>query len=111
MNWDEITENAREILNLRPDGWDKSFEWDVAKLLEECGEVAEAVVKSKKTKEDLGEEISDAINVLATIALRHGIDFPEAQRLKHAKRVQKLLNRFHNGEYPEPKIELGGTHD
>lgn len=111
MNWEEIEIAAIEILNLRPDGWDKPKLHDLAKLFEEGGEVAECMVKTKKTKEDLGDELSDVLTVVAVIAIRNGIDMQTAHPRKQAERVQKLVNRFHNGVYPEPKTNVGGGND
>jgi len=101
MNWKEIEKAACEVLNLRPDGWTKHLLYDVAKLLEEGGEVAECMVKSSKTKEDLGDELSDVLVVIAIIAIRNGIDMEKAFPNKQAERVRKLVNRFHNGVYPK----------
>ena len=100
MNFDELLAQAREMLDLRPDGWTKNPLHDVAKLAEETGEVAECLVKSSKTVEDLGEELSDVMLVCAVLALRHGVNLSEACRKKQVKRVDKLLDRFHNGVYP-----------
>ena len=72
----------------------------MVKLAEETGEVAECMVKSRKTKEDLGDELSDVIAVCGVIALRQGIDLNKAHPKKQAQRVHKLLKRFHNGVYP-----------
>ena len=100
MNFDELAADAKELLDLRPDGWAKDRLFDAVKLAEETGEVAECMVKSRKTKEDLGEELSDVMAVVGVIALRAGIDLNEAHPKKQAKRVTKLVNRFHNGVYP-----------
>jgi NTP pyrophosphatase (non-canonical NTP hydrolase) len=100
MTFDDLATYAKEVLDLRPDGWTKDPLFDLAKLVEEVGEVAECMVKSAKTKEDLGEELSDVIVVAAIIALRAGIDLNEAFPRKRKKGVQKLLDRFHNGVYP-----------
>lgn len=100
MSFDDLIRDAKELLDLRPDGWTSSILHDMAKLAEETGEVAECLVKSRKTKEDLGEELSDVMVVVAAIALREGIDLNEACSRKQAKRVEKLLGRFHNGIYP-----------
>ncbi len=110
-DWDEIEEMAKEILNLRPDGWTKPMLHDLAKLCEESGEVAECMVKSSKTLDDLGEELSDVLTVVAVIALRHGIDMRQAHPRKQAMRVQKLLDRFHAGIYPTREPEPGGGND
>lgn len=100
MTFDDLEVYAKEVLDLRPDGWTKDPLFDLAKLTEEAGEVAECMTKSAKTKEDLGEELSDVILVAAIIALRAGIDLNEAFPKKRAKGIQKLLKRFHNGVYP-----------
>ncbi len=100
MNFDDLMEDAKELLDLRPDGWDKTILHDLAKLTEETGEVAECLVKSHKTKEDLGDELSDVIVVCGVIALRKGIDLNDAHPRKQAQRVEKILKRFHNGVYP-----------
>jgi NTP pyrophosphatase (non-canonical NTP hydrolase) len=100
MKWKEIEKSAKEILDLRPDGWTTPLLFDLAKLCEESGEVAECMVKSSKTKEDLGDELSDVLVVVAIIAIRNGIDMEDAFSRKQTERVQKLVNRFHNGKYP-----------
>ncbi len=111
MNWEAVEAMAMEILNLRPDGWDKPLLHDLAKLCEEAGEVAECMVKTKKTKEDLGDELSDVLTVIAVIALRNNIDMRDAHPRKQAERVKKLVKRFHDGVYPEPKVNYGGGND
>lgn len=108
MNWEDIEIAAIEILNLRPDGWDKPKLHDLAKLFEEGGEVAECMVKTSKTKEDLGDELSDVLTVIAVIAIRNGIDMQIAHPSKQRERVQKLVNRFYGGVYPIPEINVGG---
>lgn len=100
MTFDELLDDARELLNLRPDGWTAHKLHDLGKLAEETGEVAECMVKSRKTLKDLGEELSDVITVCAVIALRANIDLAAAHVEKQDKRVQKILDRFHNGTYP-----------
>ncbi|KKM68925.1 hypothetical protein LCGC14_1455970 [marine sediment metagenome] len=100
MDFDDLMRDAKEVLDLRPDGWTHSPLFDLAKLTEETGEVAECMVKSRKTKEDLGEELSDVMVVVGVIALRAGIDLNEAHPKKQVKRVKKLVDRFHNGDYP-----------
>ena len=96
----DLEEMSREMLDLRPDGWEKSIYWDMSKLTEECGEVAECLNKSKKTKDDLGQELSDLIAVCFVIALKSGIDLNEAIQRKQVERVAKLVARFHQGVYP-----------
>lgn len=100
MDFDDLMRDAKEVLDLRPDGWTHSPLFDLAKLTEETGEVAECMVKSHKTKDDLGEELSDVMVVVGVIALRAGIDLNEAHPKKQVKRVKKLVDRFHNGDYP-----------
>jgi NTP pyrophosphatase (non-canonical NTP hydrolase) len=100
MNFKGLKKDAKELLDLRPDGWTCDPLRDIVKLAEETGEVAECMVKSHKTKEDLGEELSDVMVVVGVIALRAGIDLNDAHPKKQTKRVQKLLDRFHNGVYP-----------
>lgn len=100
MDFDDLMRDAKEVLDLRPNGWTHSPLFDLAKLTEETGEVAECMVKSRKTKEDLGEELSDVLVVVGIIALRAGIDLNEAYPKKRVKSIKKLVNRFHNGDYP-----------
>ena len=100
MNFDDVRLDAKEVFDLRPDGWTKDILFDMVKLAEEVGEVAECIAKSAKTKEDLGEELSDVIVVVGMIALKAGIDLNEAYPKKRVKGVQKLLDRFHSGTYP-----------
>lgn len=106
MTFDELMLQAEELLDLRPDGWSCDRMRDVVKLAEETGEVAECMVKSRKTKEDLGEELSDVMVVCAVIALRAGIDLNDVCPKKQAKRVHKLVKRFHNGVYPSRPTEF-----
>ena len=106
MTFDDVTRDSKEILDLRPDGWTKDPLFDMVKLAEEVGEVAECMAKSNKTVEDLGEELSDVIVVVGIIALRAGIDLNEAYPKKRIKGVKKLLRRFHNGTYPS-HVERG----
>lgn len=100
MTMDDLMKDAKELLDLRPDGWTKSKLHDVVKLAEETGEVAECLTKSKKTIADLADELSDVMIVCASIALRHGIDLEEACKQKQIRRVSKLVMRFHGGVDP-----------
>ena len=100
MNFDDLMKDAKEVLDLRPDGWTKDPLFEMVKLAEEVGEVAECMAKSAKTKEDLGEELSDVMVVVAMIALKAGIDLNDAYPKKRVKGIQKMLDRFHNGVYP-----------
>ena len=106
MNFDDLMRDAKELLDLRPDGWTCNTLHDGVKLAEETGEVAECLVKSRKTKEDLGEELSDVIIVCGIIALRAGIDLNDAHPKKQTKRVQKLLKRFHGGKQTDPDVKV-----
>ncbi len=100
MNFDELRLDAKEVLDLGVDGWTRDILFDMVKLAEEVGEVAECIAKSSKTKKDLGEELSDVIVVVGILALKAGIDLNEAYPKKRIKGVQKMLDRFHNGTYP-----------
>jgi len=99
----DLEEMSRELLDLTPDGWKRSIYFDLSKLTEEVGETAECLNKSKKTKEDLGDELADVIGVVLVIALKSGIDLNEAIPKKQAKRIAKLVARFHDGKYPIKK--------
>ena len=100
MNLKDLTKDAEELLDLRPDGWTREKSFDMVKLAEETGEVAECFAKSRKTKEDLGDELSDVMIVCAVIARRAGLDLDDICVKKQVKRVRKLVKRFHNGTYP-----------
>lgn len=99
----DLEEMSRELLDLTPDGWSRSIYFDLSKLTEEVGETAECLNKSKKTLEDLGDELADVIAVVMVIALKKGIDLNEVVPRKQVSRVDKLLTRFHNGKYPVKK--------
>lgn len=99
----DLERMSRELLDLTPDGWTRSVYFDLSKLTEEVGEVAECLNKSKKTLADLGDELADVVGVVLVIALKKGIDISEAITRKQAKRVAKLLARFHDGKYPIKK--------
>ena len=106
MTIDDLLEHAREIFDLCPDGWTRDPLLNAVKLAEETGEVAECMVKSRKTKEDLGEELSDVIVVAAMIALQADIDLTKACTRKHKKTIKKILKKYHNGNYPS-KLQRG----
>lgn len=93
MKIEELLEHAVKILNLTDDGWDRSIYFDLSKLTEETGEVAECLNKSKFTDEDLGDELADVMTVVAVIALKRDIDLNKALLRKHKKQIQKLLKR------------------
>lgn len=99
----DLEEMSRELLDLTPDGWNRSIYFDLSKLAEEVGETAECLNKTKKTKEELGHELADVIGVVMIIALKTGIDMNEVIPIKQEKRVAKLLNRFHDGKHPLKK--------
>ncbi|MBD3260337.1 MAG: hypothetical protein GF334_01445 [Candidatus Altiarchaeales archaeon] len=97
----DLEEMTKELLDLTPDGWTRSIYFDVSKLLEEVGEVAEALNKSKYTDEDVADEITDVIVCCFVIALKRKIDLNRAMINKQEKRVKKLLKRFHDKECPK----------
>ena len=92
---------SADIMDLLPDGWTRDVYRDLAKLTEETGEVAEALVKVTKTTEDLAEELADVIACCFVLGLRRGIDMEDALRKKHKKRIEKRLNFYFNGERPK----------
>ncbi len=98
MDFDDLIKDAKVLLELRPDGYTAHPFHSMVKLAEEVGEVAECMIKSKKTKEDLAEELSDVMIVIAVIAVLNDIDLNEACVDKQKKRVQKLVERFHSGK-------------
>lgn len=100
MDFNDLKKHAKELLDLRPDGYTAHPFHSMVKLAEEVGEVAECMVKSHKTKQDLGEELSDVIIVIAVIALLNDIDLNKVCLRKQEKRIQKLVDKFHNGKYP-----------
>lgn len=114
MSFNEITINglldmAKDILDLTPDGWERSIYFDLSKLTEECGEVAEALNKTRKSDEDLANELADVLVVCAIIALKKNIDLNQASTDKQIKNISKLLHRFHDGLYPEgfsPRVKI-----
>ncbi len=91
-----LQEMSKYHLDLIPDGRKRSIYFDVSKLLEEAGEVAEALNKSKYTDEDVAEELADVICCCFFIALKRNIDLEKAIISKHEKKVKKILERFHN---------------
>ena len=101
MNFKQLKQDAGQLLDLRPDGRSRDIHFDLGKLTEEVGEVAECLNKSRKTKEDLAEELSDVLVVVGVLALKSGIDLEETCPKKQVKRVNKLVNRFHGGVYPK----------
>lgn len=92
---------AKEFLDLTPDGWERSIYFDVSKLFEEGGELAEALNKTSRSIEDAEDEFADAICCLFVIALKKGFNPEVAILRKHEKRIKKVLKRFHGGVYPE----------
>jgi NTP pyrophosphatase (non-canonical NTP hydrolase) len=97
----QLENMAADLLDLTDNGWDRTIYYDLSKLAEEVGEVAETLNKSKFTDEDTGEELSDVILVCLVIALKKKIDLNKAIISKQGKRLRKLLNRHHNGVWPE----------
>jgi NTP pyrophosphatase (non-canonical NTP hydrolase) len=72
-----------ELLSLTPDGFERDIHRDMSKL---------------------AEELADVLVVCAIIAFKQGVDLNEANARKHKKRVEKLLNRFHDGHYPVSNV-------
>jgi NTP pyrophosphatase (non-canonical NTP hydrolase) len=101
---------SADLLDLVPDGWKRDVFRDVAKLAEETGEVAQAVIKNTSyTDADIAEELSDVIAVCCVIALRKGIDLEQACVDKHKKRIEKRINWSFGGERPadwKPRIKI-----
>lgn len=97
----DLMNMSADILDLTPDGWERPIWFDMSKLAEEIGEIAETLNKTSKTKVDTGHEISDALAVLCVIALKMNIDLDEASKEKQKERIQKLLRKFHEGKVPE----------
>lgn len=94
MRVKDLLGQSEEILDLTLDGWERTIHFDLSKLAEEVGEVAECLNKSKKTDVDLGEELSDVIAVVGVIALKRNIDLEQAIISKQEKRVEKLLKQL-----------------
>lgn len=93
MDINDLTKHATKLLNLTTDGWERSIYFDLSKLTEETGEVAECLNKSKFTDEDLGDELADVMTVVAVIALKRDIDLNKALSRKHKKQIQKIIKR------------------
>ena len=106
MDIDTLLKQAAELLDLTDDGWNRSIYFDVSKLMEECGEAAECLNKTRKTDDDLADELSDIMIVVAVIALKKNIDLDKALVSKQEKRIKKLLRRRslrHSGKTPALK--------
>lgn len=98
--------NIRELQNWVQEDWDKrspkkpSLELQLLFLMEEVGEIAEAIRKDSGSKNrvnketDLGSEISDAIICLLTIANHFGVDTE-----KEIKSFQTKLEERHKKGY------------
>lgn len=100
INVKDLMDMAADLLDLTDNGWERDIYFHMSKLAEECGEVADTLNKSKKTDDDLGQELSDVIIVCAILALKRKIDLNQAIINKQEKRVTKLSKRFHNGKLP-----------
>jgi NTP pyrophosphatase (non-canonical NTP hydrolase) len=98
MDIDELTVHAAKLLDLTDNGWERSIYFDLSKLTEECGEVAECLNKSKFSDEDLADELSDVITVVAIIALKKNINLEKALLRKQGLQIQKLIARFNGGK-------------
>lgn len=96
----DFKKDAEEVFRLAPGSWERPVLFDLAKLTEECGEVAECFTKSKKTKEDLEEELADIMIVVAMIARKNNIDLDKAYSRKKKMRIDKMVEKYHSGIYP-----------
>lgn len=101
LKFSQLMDMAEDLLDLTDNGWSRTIYFDQSKLAEEVGEVAECLNKSSKTDEDLAEELSDVVAVCCVIALKKGIDLNTACLKKQKKRIDKLVQRFHEGMFPE----------
>ncbi len=109
LTLEDLMEMSEDLLDITLTGWERTIYYDGTKLAEECGEVAECLAKATKTDKDLGEELSDVIAVCCIIALKKNINLNQAIIDKQIKRITKLLNKHHNGLYPEgfsPRIKI-----
>ena len=107
MDWDSIEADTKELLDLQS-GWERPILWDLGKLCEESGEVAECLVKSTKSKEDLGDELDDLLTVIAVIAMKSNISMKEAHARKQPARIEKALKKYHGGVYPKRSKKAKG---
>ncbi len=98
MRIEDLMSHARRLLDLTDNGWERSIYFDASKLMEESGEVAECLNKTKKTDEDLADELADVITVITIIALKKNIDLNTALGNKHVKQINKLLARNQCGK-------------
>ena len=98
---DDLLDMAEDLLGLLPDGKKRTILYDLGKLAEETGEVAECLVKSSKTKQDLAHELADVIFVCGAIAIKADIDLNKAVGEKQSLRIDKILKKFHEGKVPE----------
>lgn len=104
----DVHDMAKDVLDLTDNGWERTIYYDLSKLLEEAGETAECLTKQnpypgkKECRlEDLGDELSDVLIICFVIAEKKGINLEEAIARKQTKRIKKLLDKFHGGNYPE----------
>lgn len=95
MSIEELLTHAAKLLDLTDNGWKRSIYFDLSKLAEETGEVAECLNKSKCTDQDLGDELADVMTVIAIISLKKGIDLDKALARKHDRQIRKLLKRHY----------------
>ncbi len=102
MKIKDLLKQGEELLDLTLDGWDRHIYFDMSKLAEECGEVAECLNKTALTDEDLAGELADVMIVVTIIALKRNIDLEKALIDKQVKRIEKLTKRFHSGKTPGP---------
>ncbi len=100
LSFKEMLEMTSQVYSLIPDGNSRSIYFDISKLAEECGEVAQAFNKSKYTKKDKAEELSDVIGCCIRLAEREGIDLEKAFVKKHNKRRKRFIEKWHGGIDP-----------
>lgn len=93
----EIEENVDRFLELIPDN-KRSILVDLAKLTEECGEVAEAIIKPRKTKEDIAEELCDVVFVCFVIARRLKLHLGDVYFEKRKRGLDKLRKQLNKGD-------------
>ena len=102
LNTGDLVKHAKRVLDLTPDGWDRTIYFDASKLMEESGEVAECLNKSAKTDEELADELADVITVATIIAVKKNINLNKALINKQKKQLRKIMGRFHSDKKLNP---------
>lgn len=105
---DEIAQAAdsrtteRKILDFAEQHWgEKSLSAIAARLAEECGEVAGAIIKEeegRKTPRDLLNEIGDVLIVLSQLAAKRGMTLEDI-REERFNYIQRRNNEKSNGKH------------